>query len=112
MSVEMATILITYQAQPGRAAQAREALDALIAIVVAEEPACLGIRLHQDSADPHRLLLIEHWTDAATFTGPHMQTPHLQAFIREAGAFLAGPPEITFWQDLTAVLPPVVLRED
>jgi quinol monooxygenase YgiN len=103
MSTEAVTVVITYQAQPGMAATACRELAMLIATVVREEPACHGIRLHQDCADPHRLLLIEEWTSEAAYTGPHLQTPHLQAFIQRAGAFLAGPPEIRFWREAAAV---------
>jgi quinol monooxygenase YgiN len=45
------------------------------------------------------MLLIEEWTSEAAYTGPHMQTPHLQAFIGRAGAFLAGPPDIRILRD-------------
>jgi quinol monooxygenase YgiN len=106
MSTEAVTVVITYQARPGLADAACRELATLITTVVAEEPACRGIRLHRDSANPHRLLLIEEWTSEAAYTGPHMQTPHLQAFIGRAGGFFAGPPEIHFWREAAAVLPP------
>jgi hypothetical protein len=31
-----------------------------------------------------------------------MQTPHIQAFIQGAGAVFAGPPDITFWLEISA----------
>lgn len=97
------TVVITYQAQPGRAEVTRGELASLIETVVSAEPDCRGIRLLQDSADPDRLLLIEQWTSGAAFTGPHMTTAHLQAFMQRAPGFLAGPPEIRFWRELAAV---------
>ena len=89
-------VLIRYQAQPGKAAQARSELAAITATVVAEEPDCLGIRVHQDLNDETLFLLYEQWTDQAAYLGPHMQTAHLQAFRKRAPDFLAGPPQITF----------------
>ncbi|HYD51247.1 MAG TPA: putative quinol monooxygenase [Gemmatimonadaceae bacterium] len=105
MPSDSATIVIAYRALPGQADRAREELATLIDVVVREEPDCQGIHLHQDAADPHRLLLIEYWASADAFTGPHMQTPHLRAFMERSRAFIAGPPEITFWREMSAALP-------
>lgn len=94
------TVVITYRAQPGKGAAARTALAALIALVLAMEPDCLGITLLQDPADDTRFLLYEEWTSQTAYTGPHMQTPHIQAFIRGATDTFAGPPSISFWHEL------------
>lgn len=92
-----ATVLIAYRAQPGQVATAGQALAALVATVLAKEADCGGITLLQDQDDPTRFTLVEHWPSREVFLGPHMQQPHIQAFIASAGAFLAGPPEISFW---------------
>ncbi len=97
------TVVITYQAQPGRGDVARDELAALIAVVVELEPDCRGIRLLQGTADADQFLLIEEWSSEAAFTGPHMTTPHLQAFMGRAREFLAGPPEIRFWRGVVEV---------
>lgn len=99
MTAAPVTVVIAYRAQPGKGSAARTALADLIALVVAREPSCLGITLLQDPADATRFLLYELWTDQAAYTGPHMQTPHIQAFIQGAGALFLGPPEISFWQE-------------
>ena len=92
------TVLIVYQAQPGKADDGLAALAALVATVVAQESACLGITIHQDVSDPTRILLNEVWIDKASYVGPHMQTPHICAFIERAPGFFAGPPDISFWE--------------
>lgn len=92
------TVLIRYRALPGKGEVARRELDALIQVVVAEEPACGGIWMHQNTSDPEQLLLVERWSDEAAYTGPHMQTPHIRSFISRARDFIAGPPEISFWR--------------
>lgn len=97
------TVVIAYQAQPGRSVAARDELAKLIATVGSVEHDCHGIRLLQDTTDPDRLLLIEQWASEAAFTGPHMTTSHLQAFMQRAPGFLAGPPEIRCWRELAAV---------
>jgi quinol monooxygenase YgiN len=91
-------VVIHYQAQPGQGAAAHRELAALIATVVREEPDCLGIQLHQDVEDDTRFLLYERWTSREAYSGPHMKTPHIQAFIQKAPAWFAGPPAISFWQ--------------
>jgi quinol monooxygenase YgiN len=90
-------VIIHYHAQPGQGPAARRELAALVTAVVREEPDCLGIQLHQDLEDDTRLLLYETWTSRDAYTGPHMQTPHIRAFIQKAPAWFAGPPVITFW---------------
>lgn len=91
------TILIVYQARPGMAEVGLGALTALVGTVVDQETACLGITVHQDVSDPTRILLNEEWVDKASYVGPHMQTPHIRAFIERAPELFAGPPDISFW---------------
>ena len=98
MSRRPVTVLIVYRAQPERADAGLRVLADLVGTVVAEEPACLGITVHQDASDPTRILLLEEWRDEASYVGPHMQTPHIRAFVEKAPEFFAGPPEISFWE--------------
>ena len=99
------TVVITYTALPGMAEVARDALAALIGTVVEQEPACRGIQLFRGSDDPHRILLTEQWESEAAYSGPHLRTPHLLAFRERAPAFLAGPPEITYWKQVSVAEP-------
>ena len=99
------TVLIEYRALPGQVERALAEIEGLVATVVSTEPDCLGIRLLQDSADPERLLLVERWSSKKTYLGPHRETPHLQAFIAGAAAFLTGPPEIRIWSEHAEYLP-------
>jgi quinol monooxygenase YgiN len=91
-------VLVSYRAQPDHVAEALASIGTLIAKVQEVEANCGGITMLQDSNDPTHINLIEHWPSQEEFLGPHMQQPHIQQFIRDASAFLAGPPEITFWQ--------------
>ena len=84
MSRRPVTVLIVYRAQPGKADASLRALADLVGTVVAEEPECLGITIHQDVSEPNRILLYEEWKDRASYVGPHMQTPHIRAFIERA----------------------------
>lgn len=91
-------VIVNYRAAPGEADTAAREIDALVRQVLSTEPDCGGIELLRDAADPARFMLIERWPSREVFLGPHMQQPHIQYFIQRAGAFLAGPPEISFWR--------------
>ena len=97
------TILVRYQAQPGQADRALSAIRHLVTAVLVREPACVDIEILQDVDRPEAITLIERWPDREAFLGPHMQQPHIQGFIEGAGAFLAGPPEISFYAGRDAV---------
>ena len=101
MSKEPIVVLIKYLAQPGKDQIAAQALSALVATVRSNEPGCQGITILQAADAPDTILLVEHWSDHATFVGPHMQQPHIQAFMQEASEFLAGPPDISFWRSVS-----------
>ena len=100
----LTTVVIICQIQSGKTDLARQEFSAIIKTVVASESACHGIDLHLDPENPNRLLLIEYWESKEAFTGPHMQTPHMQAFLERSQAFLAGAPEFGFWE-LLAIAP-------
>ena len=99
---DLVTVVITCQIQPGKAEIAREEFSAIIKTVVNNETACHGIDLHLDLDDPNRLLLIEYWDSKEAYTGPHMQTPHMQAFLQRAQEFVAGTPDFGFWRHLAS----------
>ena len=96
-----AVAIVGYRALPDQIQTAKRAISALIATFQTAEPDCGGITMLQDSAEPVRFTLIEHWPSKEMFLGPHMQQPHIQCFKRAAGAFLAGPPDITFWHPVS-----------
>lgn len=101
-SSDLITVVITCQIQPGKTEIARQEFSTIIKTVVTTEAACHGIDLHLDPENPDRLMLIEYWDSKEAFTGPHMQTPHMQAFLQRAQTFLAGTPDFGFWQLLGA----------
>lgn len=90
-------VLVSYRSLAEHAATAKHAIAGLIATVQSLEPDCAGITMLQDATDPTRFTLIERWPSQEIFLGPHMQQPHIQSFIKGAGSFLAGPPDISFW---------------
>ena len=95
----MVRVVIMYTADSSHLDAALPELQGIVQTVLREEPDCLGITIHQDVDDPVRFLLFESWTSKAAFTGEHMKTPHIQAFMKRAAAVFTGPPVVTFWQD-------------
>lgn len=98
MAARESVVLIHYRAQPDKVDVARASLMQLVATVTATEKDCLGIEVHESADDAGRFMLFERWTSREAYQGPHMVTPHLKAFIAGAGEFLAGPPEISYWE--------------
>jgi len=94
------TVVITCSIQPDKLAFARRELEAVIKKVMTLEPACRGIHVHEDPKNPHRMLIVEHWDSEDVFTGPRMQQPHMQAFLKTAQTFLDGPAEFGFWHEV------------
>ena len=64
------------------------------------EAGCRGIRICDDPDDERRLVIIEEWESKEVFLGPHMQTQHMQDFLRTAESFLDGGAEFTFWREI------------
>jgi quinol monooxygenase YgiN len=103
MASEPVTVVITCAIRPEMLDAAKRELEAVIKTVMANEPACHGIRVHEDPRNPQRLMIIEHWDSEEIFTGPHMQTPHMQSFLKKAEGFLDGVAEFRFWREILAV---------
>jgi quinol monooxygenase YgiN len=89
-------VLVSYRTIADQTDRAIREIGNLVATVLSVEPDCGGITFLQDAADPTRFTLIEHWPSQSAFLGPHTQQPHIQDFIQNSAAFLAGPPEISF----------------
>ena len=103
MRTDRIVVLIDFKIQPGKESLATQVMTSLIATVRREEPACSGITMISDAADPTRVLLYELWPDRESYMGPHMETRHIKAFQAQAGELFAGPPAITFWDIVSSV---------
>ena len=103
MGADPIVVLIAFTLQPDKESLALQVMTSLIAKVRKEEPACSGITMIRDAADPTRVLLYELWPDRDTYMGPHMETRHIKAFQAQGGELFAGPPDITFWNTVARV---------
>jgi quinol monooxygenase YgiN len=103
MSADPIVVLIEFRIRPGKEDLATQVMTSLIATVRREEPACSGITMIRDAADPARVLLYELWPDRESYLGPHMETPHIKAFKAQADDLFAAPLQITFWNQIARV---------
>lgn len=90
-------VLVKYKTQPSKSEEAIAGLTKLID-AVKNEPNFVKITLHVDPKDDSNVLLYEEWSDETYYFGDHMKTVHLQSFMEDSRAFLAGPPEISQWK--------------
>lgn len=97
---EAVTVVITCLIKAEKLDDAKAELEAVGRKVMEREPGCHGIRICDDPDDPRRLLIIEEWDSKEIFMGPHMQTPHMQDFMKTAESFLDGAAEFTFWREI------------
>ena len=96
MRAEVVTVLIRMQLLPESVEQGKRDLLELAREVRKVEPDCLSIELAQDLVDPTKITMIEKWSSREAYEGPHMQSPHMKAFIEKSARFFVGPPEISF----------------
>jgi quinol monooxygenase YgiN len=94
------TVVITCLIKTDQLQIAKKELKDVINIVLDTEPACHGIRVHEDPDNPQSLLIIEYWDSKEHFLGPHMQTPHMIEFFKKTELFLEGEAEFSFWREV------------
>jgi len=90
-------VLVKYKTQPSKSKEAITGLTKLID-EVKKEPGYVKIIIHVDPKDDSNILLYEEWSQENYYNGDHMKTMHLQSFMEDSRAFLAGPPEISQWR--------------
>ncbi|MEX0172445.1 putative quinol monooxygenase [Streptomyces sp. LMG1-1-1.1] len=87
------TLIARLQAAPGKEAAVREQALSLVAPTLAE-PGCLSYRPYEDPLEPGSWIVVEEWTDRASFEA-HLKSPHLAAAMAAGPELLTGPPEET-----------------
>lgn len=82
----------------------REALRAILLAQVEPtraEPGCLSYELHVDGTDGCVFMFYENWRSRADLDA-HMTMPHLKPLQSRLDDLLARPPDIQFYEILTA----------
>jgi quinol monooxygenase YgiN len=90
-------IVVAYlTAKPGKEAEARKNIRALLAPTHAEK-GCIVYDLHEMYSDSAKFMFYEIWKSAEHLNA-HAKSEHLEAFRKIAPDFLAEPIEITMWR--------------
>jgi quinol monooxygenase YgiN len=90
------TVVATFQARPGKEADLRAALLALL-VPTRQETGCVSYDMHQSADDPATFLFYENWQSKAALDA-HMQTPHLKKLIPRVDELCTAFPEIKLWE--------------
>ncbi len=98
MKAALLTVVATLKAKPGREAEVRRTLLALIA-PTRQEPGCQNYDLHQAVGDPAAFLFHENWT-SKRHLDDHLARPHLKALLARADELFAEPPQIALWEKI------------
>lgn len=96
METKKVTVIARCKAKPGKEAEVRKEILALVAPTRAEA-GCLNYDLHVSTDDPSLFLLYENWKSKADLDR-HLATPYLERFKALAPGLLAEPIEITLFE--------------
>ncbi len=99
MADEKITVLAILKAKPGSEEELKSLAETLVEPTRAEAD-CISYDLHQDTAEPARLMFYENWQSKNSLD-QHIQTPHLQDFLSKTESLLTGPLDVTIWKKLS-----------
>jgi quinol monooxygenase YgiN len=92
------TVVATFQAKPGKAAELQRALISLVA-PTRQEAGCLNYDLHVSPEDPGKFLFHENWTTRAALDA-HLKMPHIQVLLPRMDELAVGMPDIVIWEKI------------
>jgi quinol monooxygenase YgiN len=98
MTTKPITLVVNFQARPGKEAELRETLLGLIPPTL-KENGCINYDLHVAPDDPSKFLFYENWTSKAHLDA-HGQTPHIQNLRAHMDELCAKPPQLVFWEKI------------
>jgi quinol monooxygenase YgiN len=98
MNEQAITVVATFQAKAGKAAELKKNLLALIE-PTRREAGCLNYDLHQLPEDPDKFLFHENWTSRAHLDA-HLKNTHIQTLLPRLEKLCVGLPEIKIWEKI------------
>ncbi len=98
MSTKPVTLVVSFQARPGKETELRATLTGLIA-PTRKEVGCLNYDLHVSPEDPAKFLFYENWTSKPHLDA-HGQSAHVQALQSRVNELCTEPPQLTFWEQI------------
>ena len=98
MKGKIVTVIATFQAKPGKEAELKKALTALVE-PTRRESGCINYDLHQLPEEPSKFLFHENWTSQALLDA-HLQSPHIKALLPQVPELAVAPPGIQIWEKI------------
>ncbi len=99
MSEKTVTVVATFQAEPGREAELKKVLLALVA-PTRKEAGCINYDLHAAPDDPAKFLFHENWASKAHLDA-HLKTPHIAALLLRVDELCVSFPDIALWEKIS-----------
>lgn len=96
MAKKEVTVIARCKAKPGKEAEVRREILALVGPTRAEA-GCINYDLHVSTDDPALFLLYENWRNKADLD-QHLATPYLERFKALAPGLLAEPIDIALFE--------------
>jgi quinol monooxygenase YgiN len=98
MSAKPLTLVVTFQARPGKESELCEMLTGLL-VPTRKEAGCINYDLHVAADDSAKFLFYENWTSRAHHDA-HGRTPHIQNLRARLDEVCAEPPQLVFWEQI------------
>jgi len=98
MSAKIVTVIATFQAKPGKEADLKNALVALVE-PTRQEAGCINYDLHQLPENPAKFLFHENWTSQAHLDA-HLQSAHIKVLLPKVPELAVGAPGIQIWEQI------------
>jgi quinol monooxygenase YgiN len=95
---EQLVVIAYLTAKPGKEAEARKNIRALLAPTHAEK-GCIVYDLHEMHGEPGKFVFYEVWK-SAEHLGAHAKSKHLTEFRKNLPNFLVGTPDLTMWRKI------------
>jgi len=98
MNTQPVTLVVTFQARPGKESELRKILTSLLA-PTRKEAGCINYDLHVAADDPAKFLFYENWTTRVHLDA-HGETPLIQNLRARLDELCVEPPQLIFWEQI------------
>ena len=98
MNSQILTLVVTFQARPGKQAELRALLTGMLA-PTRQEAGCINYDLHVSSEYPSKFLFHETWASRAHLDA-HLQSVHVKVMFPRVAELCVAFPDIVVWEKI------------
>jgi quinol monooxygenase YgiN len=95
MPKEYYTLVVMFEAKPGKENELKELLTSLVA-PTRKEPGCINYDFHHNPDSSAEFMFYENWADKKAHE-QHVDSPHINACKQKLDALLAKPYDLSIW---------------